>query len=258
MGPADRKLEPRPEALHAVDMAIAVHVLTRAVIDRLMLESDLLESTIRLEFVGMDRAAFLNIGFDDGLQGLLTHIRDDLEHDIAVALQHPEQDCLVAPVAPAPALDLATDIGFVRFDGTATAQGPLAVRFGHVLADLVRHAPRALVAHAKLALKLLGRDAVLRRGKQVHGVKPLVQRQVGPVHERPRRRVQVILAVLAHIGPRGRHAVEPRKLATHPAIELQAAVARDHDLLQARFVVRVALLKLIERKHLFSHPMYAL
>ena len=48
--PADRKLEPRPKAFHAVDMAIAVHVLTRAVIDRLMLVSGLLEPRVGFQF----------------------------------------------------------------------------------------------------------------------------------------------------------------------------------------------------------------
>lgn len=49
----------------------------------------------------------------------------------------------------------------------------------HAVAKTVRHEPRGLVGHAKHALKLLGRNALLGRADQVIRIDPLVQRNLG-------------------------------------------------------------------------------
>ena len=111
---------------------------------------------------------------------------DDLRHHVAIPLQHPEYDGLVTCVAPALALGLPAHVGFVRFHGSAVpAQRDLAVRLGHVLADLVRHPPRALVGNAKLPLKLFGGHAVAGRGEQVDRIKPTNERSARAFHRGP-------------------------------------------------------------------------
>ena len=69
-----------------------------------------------------------------------------------------------------------------------------------MLADQRGHAPRRLIGHAKLALEFLAADAVARRGEQVDGVEPKLERGAGLLKRRPDRGVQVVTAPLAGIG----------------------------------------------------------
>ena len=74
--PANRKLEARPVSFHAVDVALAVHVLARAVIDRLVLVTGRIKPTIGLKLVGMNRATRLDVFLNDRLQGLFTALSE--------------------------------------------------------------------------------------------------------------------------------------------------------------------------------------
>ena len=85
--------------------------------------------------------------------GMAHNVGDDL----AFTLDHPEHNGLIraaAGEAVLPAADHApVEIGFVHFN--VPVQRAVAVRFGPVLPDLVAHAPRRFVRHARLPLQLL-------------------------------------------------------------------------------------------------------
>ena len=97
-----------------------------------------------------------------------------------------------------PAAVLAADKCFVDFDRLAgAAKRVVAVHIAHILADQIAHAPSRLVRDAELTLDLLRRDAIPRRAKQVHHVKPIPQRRPGAFEWRSGSRIDLIAAMLA-------------------------------------------------------------
>lgn len=87
----------------------------------------------------------------------------------------------------------------------------VAVYIGHVLSDLVPHAPGALVGHAKLSLEFLSRNAMPGRGEQVHRVEPLLEWSLGLFKRGARHWMKVMTAPLADVG---RHLGQPVELGT--------------------------------------------
>ena len=88
---------------------------------------------------------------------------------------------------------LLPKITFISFNITIDRQ--FSVYISHVLADFMRHAPCRFIGYAELTPKLPCSHIVPRRGKQVHGIEPLVKRGTGSFHGRPHARVNVVLAV---------------------------------------------------------------
>ena len=111
------------------------------------------------------------------------------------------------------------------------------------------HAPRRLIGHAELALKLLSWNPVAGRGEQEHRVEPLVKRRARALHDRAHSRMQLMFAVLADIGALARHTVEVTVNAALRAVQFRTAVAFDHNALQARLIIRELLLKFVKRGH---------
>ncbi len=93
------------------------------------------------------------------IQGLHARL---LTPEIAAALDRPEHQRFTRGAAPAFAAGpTPADVGFVSLD--MPAKRGIAVNARHVLADLMRHAPRSLVRRAKPAWQFLGGHAVPRR-----------------------------------------------------------------------------------------------
>ena len=121
-------------------------------------------------------------------------MRNDLCHHVAAAFDHSKHGSLFRSAATTlAALGVTADIGLVGLN--VTAQRRIAVHAGHVLADQVGHAEGRGVRNAKLALQLLGRNAVARRCEQVGRVKPLRERRVGILKNRALHRVNVVAAI---------------------------------------------------------------
>ena len=85
---------------------------------------------------------------------------------------------------------LAADVSFVRLNHALEFQAA----FREQLADLMSHPPRTLVRHAKLALKFLGRYAVLAGRHEEHGEEPRFERSGGLVEDRSSGRINLIPA----------------------------------------------------------------
>src|SRR6185503_18179635 len=75
----------------------------------------------------------------------------------------------------------------------------LAIHFGHVLADLMTNAKRALVSYAKLALQLFAGNTMPRSGEQIHRIEPKLQRCPAGFKQRADSRVKMVSATLAGI-----------------------------------------------------------
>ena len=221
-------------------------------IDRIMLKSSLGKPAVGFQFVGMNRATRHNVFFDDRLKCFLANVRDNVGHYIAVALQHPKDYGFVRCAASTlPASSTPANVGFIglNISSTAATQRPFAVCFGHVLANKMAHAPRRWVRHVQLALQFLRGNTVTRDREQMHGIEPLVQRQMAAMHDGSYGRMQLIFAVLANVCALARHAIELREHTADRTINLSSAVARHHKMADTGLVIRELLLEFVETCH---------
>lgn len=124
-------------------------------------------------------------------KGLAVLRADDLQANLTVALDSTDDDGLVAGVAAPDVLALTTDVGLIDFNDAVEQR---LVVVAHRAADAMTHVPRRLVARPERALKLLGADPLLGLADQVDGEKPLTQRQVRVVEERPCRDRELVAA----------------------------------------------------------------
>src|SRR5688572_33389844 len=120
----------RPEAFQRVDVhlaqAVAVlitSVFTASMTDRLVAVTPLLQPSIDVVLVGVDEGACSDRGLDDRLDGLLLDIGQHLQHDLATALDQPQDwrllfrqraatGCALEPSPPPQAPFLATAAGW--------------------------------------------------------------------------------------------------------------------------------------------------
>ena len=189
----------RPKAFEAVDVRIALNVFANAMFNGLVIVANSLQPSVRMKLVRVYRGAFDDIFFNDRLKGLSRIRGNYFGHDLPATLQHSENDSLVFGVATAHAAPFSANVGFVHFN--IAKQGKLAIHFGNVFANLMAHAPRALVRHAKLSFEFLGRYVMPRRGKEVDGVEPELQGRAAILKGSANRRVEMMPAPLAGIGP---------------------------------------------------------
>src|SRR5687767_5361137 len=120
------------------------------------------EALVRRQFVGVDRGAGKNLPAHFRPKGGALHVRNNPRHQLAAALIHSEHESLVVEVAAtAEDLGVSADQRLVDLDNlTGAAEGIVAVEAGHVLPDLMAHAPRGLVGDAQFPLDTLGGNAV--------------------------------------------------------------------------------------------------
>ena len=201
------------------------------------------QANVGTEFVGMHGGSRLDMIRHQRMQGSLFHIGNHVGHDIATAFQHSKDD------------------GFVRSAPSALAAGRFARRhrFRRLQSRLSTgslhqqrpcpcesHAPRHFVGHSQLPLTLFGRDAVARRGKQVHGIEPLAKWGMRALHQCCHAGVNMMSAALADIVALGFHAMALR------AFKACAAIAHHHNPMQAGRIIGKLSLKLIEGGHICS------
>ena len=202
MSPTDAVLEVRPEALDGVGMRFAVYPLVDRVVHGLVRVAHFLEWSVCSPLVRAHDRTFPHVLFNVREKGLASRVLDNAGDDVTAALNHAEDNGLFRVRARASSAmrivhgnkllvaGPTTDKGLIQFD--VPRQTGVAVHFRHVLADFMRHAPRAFVGDAQLALQFLGRYTVARGRKQVHGVEPLLQRCAGALKRRARHWVDVM------------------------------------------------------------------
>lgn len=168
----DPVLHDGPEALDRVLVNVSDDVLARRVVDLPMVEHLVLHCPLGREGVRVhDRTLCDDLtGASDKLRGrhVENRVRDhastalnDAGHRLllvsrsttATAVRRVHRCGVVVRNRP---MALATDVGLVNLSGAVQDR----VAIGHqLIANPSEHAPRGLVGHAQLALKLLGREA---------------------------------------------------------------------------------------------------
>lgn len=242
--PVDGIFKTAPEAFDAVGMVDAFDVFPKRMLHEPMLVSELRKIPVSPKTVRADRGTLGDVLLDQRKQGLGFGVRNNAGNDVAVAFNGPENNGLVlVPVMDVKAIP--TDHGFVHLD--MPRQAGIPVHIGHVFADFMSHAPSSLVGNPKLPLKLLGRNAMPGRGKQVHGIKPLLERGMGAFKRGSRHRVNLMAAPGTLIG---RYLLNPRELPMLAALRAihGFAMTGTHQMVQTARIVRELLKEVIDSK----------
>src|SRR6266567_5311204 len=86
----------RPEPFHRIHMdftqAVAIVIsceLTPSMVDMLMTVAPRLQTGINAVFISINQCAWINSVFDQRLDGLLLHVREQIDHDLTATLNHP-------------------------------------------------------------------------------------------------------------------------------------------------------------------------
>lgn len=250
----DPALEARPVAFDPVDARAVVRgELAAVMLHRLVVVPKHIEAAVRTKFVGRNGRTGKDMLLNQRFHRRAMTARYNLRHHVAAALEEADNGVLVALVSRALPLDRTADQRFVDLDCDArAAERSNAVNHAHVLADHVAHAPSGFVGDAQLALDTLGSDAVPRRGEKEHDVEPVAQRRAGAVAGRSRGRIDLIAAMLASVGAPRLDAVVGRLPLTTLTV-VARAVASAHQVIQATFLGRKAVLKLAERGGFGAH-----
>ena len=142
-------------------------------------------------------------------------------------------------------------LGLVHFDHTLQR---IAVGINHRAPQFLRQQPSGLVGtEAKLAHQLLRRHAVRMRRHQVGGPEPRCQRQLGPVHDRPRRHRRLASAGNTLFGMRPalqKAGSSPAALGAHEPIRPAPLEQKEG----ATHLIRKPALEFEERSVFPSHP----
>lgn len=243
----NRALQQRPEAFKAVGMVLTVHPFLFRVINRAMLVAEPCKLGVGLQFVRRNCGAPTHVRDNVRLKRRTTHILNDPRHHVTFAFQHPKHDRLAGSTpATLSARTLPADHRFVGLD--MPRKLIVTIHKAEILANLMAHAPRRFVIHAKLALQFLRRNAVARRGEQVHRIEPLLQRRVRIIERGSNHRVNVLTA-LAGIGGHLRELAKLAYLMTARALEI-VAIPQSEKVPQAGVVIREHPHKILDRQRL--------
>ena len=241
-----RPLKHGPERLQGVHVGFAVGPLLAGMFDRQVIVPKGGKDFVRGPFVGADRGPGLDALEYRRNEAKAGSVRNNLGEQFAITLKNAHDNGFALGTAPGEsvlfAVPLAADIGFIDFN--VIGKRRIAVNRAHVFADQMGHTERRGVGNAQLALQFLGRDAMPRRGEQIHGVKPLLKGRMGLVKRRSNHRVNVMAAPRAGISlllpDPGKFAV----LGTLRAIN-GFAVAKLHQVIKAGVVIGELLEKIL-------------
>lgn len=225
-----------PKAFNAVGArACGGNILFVRVIDRLVIKALGCERLISRMFVSVNEAVRPHRVFDDRQERVTATVVHNFGYDIAATFQHANHNSLVRKRALA-GFDPASNHGFINLNllGKA-AKHVIAVNRSHVLADFMAHAPSRFVRHAKLTLNFLCGNAIAGCAEQKHDKEPIAQRGASAVKWGASGRIELMPAILTHIGATGADAVVMRALAAASAI-VTVAKAVAHDMFKTAIV----------------------
>ena len=197
----NRTLEQRPHALdpvgvHVTDYPFLIGMAYRLVAS-VVASVVVSDSEVRLQLVCVDRLSLiLHRASDEVMQRAPLDVRDALDTNLPAALDGTGHPSLVAFIGHALALGSATDQRFIHFDDPEQRR-PFKRIVAHRFADTVAEIPSGLVGDPEGAVELIGRHALAGLAHQVDRCEPLSQRQVRIVHNRSRRRAELVAAAQA-------------------------------------------------------------
>ena len=185
----DSAFQDRPDCLNRVSVNDPLRVLTSAVIDAIGAEEKPIQIGVGWGFVRVDRRAHFNLLVDLLLNRMQGAIRNYFGACAPAALPHAEYGGLTDSAAPRIEFlmlvlvrFLATKERFVDFDDAFQLVD--VIRRTASLSQALQHEPRGVLADPYLLGKLKAADALACGHQQVHGVDPLMQRDMRPSEDR--------------------------------------------------------------------------
>ena len=239
----------RPEAFNGVrGRALEADIFMGGMINRHVAMPARVKPYIGAQFVSVDSATGNDIGVNHRLQRGALLVRNNRRPHVATTFHHTHDNRFGRAEA--------ADKCLVDLDMLAgTTKRAVAVNVAHVFADFMAHAPSRFVSDAKLAFNFLGSNTVPRCAEQEHDKKPITKGCARPIKWSASSRVNLMPAILAHIGAAGGHAVIVRALATPSAI-VTVAKAVTHDVFKAAILCWELFLKLAKGGGFRAHANY--
>lgn len=205
--PMNPALQDRPDALNRIGGHRSTGVFSGAVVDRLMLVEQAVQIVEDHVVIGVELRADFDIGMDFAVDLVQRTDRRDLRPRPSAALPHAKHGHFADRAASSMEFLMLVFVGlfaaeerfvyldypFELVDGIGSAAR---------LAEPSQNEPCGLLGHAYLFRQLHRADALAGRDQQVHGVNPLVERDLGALENGSRadREIEV---------PTGVAAVEP-------------------------------------------------
>src|SRR5581483_8967261 len=205
---ADSALQQRPKPFDGVRVNVPIDVDVLAMVNAPMVIALLRQRLVGVGLIGVDDGLFEHLGCDFVEHCTLDVVGHDFGRDGSRLTVHPTlRESKHLGLALNAALDagsassaspvrFAADVGLINLDG---AFGNRRVALIHERADAVEHAPRRLVGHAKLALKLFRGDTAASAGHQVERVEPQAKRRGRILKDGSGHRVLAVPAVFTRI-----------------------------------------------------------
>lgn len=185
-------LQDGPDALDAVGMGRAPDVLLGRVVDRLVTEEKAVQVGVSGVLVGVEVRPDFHGRMDNALEGVGRAVGDGEGERPAATLAQPDDSDLAyaTPASMEPLVlvlvgFLATDKALVHFHVPAEFAAARQWIRAACLTEPLEHEPRRLLSDADLLRHLKGRNALAGRHQQIHGVDPLVKRDVRPLENGP-------------------------------------------------------------------------
>ncbi len=195
-------LHHRPNALDAVRAHAVAGVFPGAVVHALMAERLAIKPDVAGVLVREDRGTCLYVGMDGGLQRGCVRAFQRHRNRAPAAFPHPHDSTLADAATPCPQFLVFVLVGFLPSDEHF-------VNFNHALQLLqlasarlpqpMQDEPCGLLCDSDFLRQLERTDALAGGHKQVHRIKPFVQRNMRPLEDRSRADREVQLAGIAAV-----------------------------------------------------------
>jgi len=176
-----------PHALNTVRMDLTAYPFLLVVIDGLVRVEDALESIVAHVLVSMEYRASRDMRMDGRPQVGGIRVLNGLGNRSASTFPHPHNGGFIQRPALVRCLGVRVlillfppDVRFVHFDDSAQHGEIVTARFAQPL----QYKPRAFLRNADFLGQLQGRNTFARGDEQVHGVQPLMQRDMRPLEDR--------------------------------------------------------------------------
>ena len=239
-------LEHSPDALNAVRADAILAVLSGSVVDAIVTKEQTIKADIPRGFVTEDRRANFDVGMNCGLDGKGVRRAHWHSYGTSTALPDAQHGGFADAATASPQFLVLVLIGFLAADVALVCLNN-AAQFVNVfigaarLAQTLQHKPCRLLGNANLFRQLQARDALPSGYEQVHGIEPLVQRNMAALEDRSCAdrevkgtgiaAIEANLGLLADaftalalraeraIGPEARFQIDPRRLGGREHLE---------------------------------------
>lgn len=195
-------LKNRPDAFNSVCSDVFPNVLPGAMIDGFVRIDGFVEALIATMFVGMQGRRGLYVAMDFMVKTFALCVRNRLCDSAPSAFAHSDNGRLSDDTASGfhslinmLIFFFAADICLVDFDDALQNGWVIAARFTEALQE----EPSGLLGDSDFLRKLQGRDALAGSDKEIHGVNPFVQRNVGTLEDSAGSDREIFMAWVAAI-----------------------------------------------------------